>query len=371
MFPGRRLRQIVSRLYSSLTAQRRGSVPSIPVGQGGVDLPRFGKPFYNSGVDEREQWMMVPLKSYNIVLLHEGKDLNVVPASSHVRVTPIHDFGEYMELVRNLGADDEEVALAGPTGATAHAAYGVRATLRKRPFLGQGAPASVQPSIARIFKVSGKELGDTQINAKNGSGTSVVTLAVSVKRKIVLPVAFALVRHKLSKKQTNVTVSEIDEIVQYANGILEPQANVRLKIHNKRWIEVPFDHVTVNLVDGLKNPTWETWDNLLAYKDEKVTPTVFFVVQGLKRYYASQSTTSQGWTRDNHILISEKTTKDRDLRMRIYGRTLAHETLHFLGDKRGHADCHDGCGDVLEGPSSGDALGGERITKRVANMSNP
>ncbi|MBI4524707.1 MAG: hypothetical protein HY695_12955 [Deltaproteobacteria bacterium] len=272
-------------------------------------MPRFAEVFKNSGVDEPEQWMMVPEEDFNVVNLVDGAHLTLNFDKARLKV--------------------EE--FKGP-----------------RPAL-------------RTFRITGKAYGYTVIKAKNHRGKTEATLGVSVKRKLLLPTAFHLVKHADAAKKisTTVTNSQLDDIVARANGILVPQANVDISKESARWLKVNLETVQYSPFTG--GTMKSNWEELVKNRDPHTAVNVFFVHTLKTQMEKAPPRDSQGLTVGYNIAVSDTGHGNTQL----FGRTLAHEVLHWLGLDA--ATYH------FTGPKDSimqDAAG-ERLIKAYVEVANP
>ena len=191
------------------------------------------------------------------------------------------------------------------------------------------------------------------------------SLAVSVKAPRIINTAFHYVDDGRRQK-TNRRIADLDRLIEGANRILTPQANVILKRKSAAPLAVAHDlgRVVRSVPSALRGaphnvPAAEhEWDILKALGDAAADFNVFFV-----REYEQDTTPN----RDDAEAAAESPGKMcifEDNIVRPPGEVLAHETVHALG-------VYDHSTNRYHLISSGATRLGRFINRVQANIINP
>lgn len=274
-------------------------------------MVKFSPPSENSGVEPDGSWMMVPLNGFNFVSLLEGKNLKLKYNKHYIKVEDVPD---------------------------------------------------ARPNI-RILKVSGLKYGESELQVGN------IKINVSVKKLKQISLAFNIVRIESTAKVTASDISALKEMVNHANNILTPQANIMI-LHNHpiKCVIVKDNNIRQISPDfrGRGLPE-DTWDNIVkqGHKLPGVT-NVFFVMSVQISRMKGIVNNSLGLTYNNNIMIPAKGC------MMPFARTLAHEVIHALGfDSSHHTKPGTLMGSVMRSTRCTPTSESMRLPKSLVNKFNP
>ncbi len=273
-------------------------------------MARFGQLYKEHGVDEEASWIMVPHKGVNMVLLHDGKDLELKCSGN--QCIDMQDF----ENPRSHAAQNfiAKLKAKGVQEAFVHLFTKIMTLM-------------IPPS-SRLIIVQGMHLGTTTLKAVDRkNGRQQTSFAVNVIKQREVNVTFNFLRHihKDTKKILEHTMlksySDVPDWIKFLNQIYAPQANVMFKANDPR------SPIVEKHLDAIL--TSKDWPDIVAQRDAKAEWNVFIVGKWEhdKRDYNSTrtGTTFKG---KNSICDEEARTKDP------LEETMAHEALHALSDMR-------------------------------------
>ena len=265
--------------------------------------PRFAR-FWaeNYGLDEEGQWLMLPLHGTRWLTLEDGEDLDVVPDKGRLRLEEI----KYQERVRKARG------------------------------------------YARTFKVYGRRRGTAYLRAKDARGRDQALLEISVKGRKRVTVAIHLVRLR-NRALSQLKPKQLPRIVEYANDIIEKQANVHVDARSTSgWLDVDLEGLEPLVVINpskrrvLRSTTGDyasgqlareaAWNELKKKGDRKADANVF-VVENLYKINEHETDYKGGTTDGEDIVVADRRNGPDGPRRnaRSHGRVLAHEICHFLG----------------------------------------
>jgi hypothetical protein len=182
---------------------------------------------------------------------------------------------------------------------------------------------SAKHAQTRVLRISGKAEGVTLLRAKKG-GRTYSTLTIHVRSKIAIGFAFHLVHHLTDSRATDVDEKRLKKIVEYANQIWEPQANVSILNEYQRTLRATHGPPT----HSLAFPEKDTFVKFAEkHRIRTVSVNVFFFDEIFKMYSRGIYEPGTAYTYRFDVAIAKRTHKS-DYQ---YARALAHELTHIIG----------------------------------------